>query len=361
MKTPPVDESGATPLESRSVNKRVAHKMVRLARQAGLLHAYSSLRTRLVKHKAAILAYHRIDRIDHFPWSVTAVPPQVFEAEINHLRRRYRLISLDELAIAIRDCRPLPLNAAVVTFDDGYKDFYINSYPILRKYDVPATVFLTTGPVDTGQLFWSDRVRYAIWKTKLDKLELDDLGSYRLNRLESRISAGRVVTEKLKKLYIRDRDQMIEKLVRSSGVDIPSGLGKELILSWEEIKEMSKNGISFGAHTVSHPILTRVPLETAREEILGSKRRIEAELDHEVKAFCYPNGGPDDINEDIENILRSNGFNCAVTLAPAAFVLSKSQLYRLPRIAGPPNYDTFELLLSGLYFDMARIRSHLGG
>jgi peptidoglycan/xylan/chitin deacetylase (PgdA/CDA1 family) len=83
-------------------------------------------------------------------------------------------------------------------------------------------------------------------------------------------------------------------------VDIPPNIGKELVLSWEEAKEMSRNGISFGAHTVSHPILTKLPLDRARKERLDSKRRIEQELDREVTTFCYPNGWPGDYDNGIE-------------------------------------------------------------
>jgi peptidoglycan/xylan/chitin deacetylase (PgdA/CDA1 family) len=121
---------------------------------------------------------------------------------------------------------------------------------------------------------------------------------------------------------------------------------------------MSRNGISFGAHTVSHPTLSRLPLEAARKEILDSKRHIEKELGKEVTTFSYPNGEPGDFNGDIEEILKSNGFRCAVTYTPAAFVSPTPQLYRLPRI-GEPSFDKFELIMSGLYFDVVAKCSRL--
>ena len=191
-----------------------------------------------------------------------------------------------------------------------------------------------------------------IWKTKIDTLELDELGIYHLASDSDRQNIGNTVVTRLKQLPVKNRDTLIERLVKLIGVDIPVDLGKELILSWGEIKEMSQNNISFGAHTVNHPILTRLPLEAAKKEILDSKRHIEKELGQEVTTFCYPNGEPGDFNNDIEEILRSNGFKCAVTLEPAAFVSPRTQPYRLPRISGASSFDTFEVLMSGLYLDL---------
>ncbi len=337
---------------SQSIKERLATKILRVARRAGFFYAYGSVRSRLVKPKIAILAYHRIDRATNYPWSAASISPEDFDLEMRYLRQRYQVISLDELSIAPRDLKALPPNTAVVTIDDGYRDIYLNAYPILKKYSVPATVFLVTGHIGTGNLFWLDKVRYVIWKTKLDTLELGELGTYHLTSADDRLRVADTVTARLKEVPVKKRDELIDRLVRLNGVDIPSNLGKELVLSWDEIKEMSKNGVSFGAHTVSHPILTRLPLDMARKEILESKRHIEKELDQEVTTFCYPNGEPGDFNDDIEEILKSNGFRCAVTLAPTAFVSAGARLHRLPRIPGTSSFDTFELLMSGLYTDL---------
>ena len=256
-----LDESTITVSGNHSIEKRLAKNVLRAARRTGFLHAYSTLRSRLVKRKVAILAYHRIDWATRYPWSITPnVTPDNFDLEMRYLHQRYHIISLDELSNNLSDLKVLHPNTAVVTIDDGYKDTYLNAYPILRKYNTPATVFLTTGHIGTGSLFWSDKVSYIIWKTKLNSLELGDLGAYHLTSSDDRRRVSYKVIARLKQLSVKDRDELIERLVRLSGVNIPLNLGKELILSWDEIKEMSKNGISFGAHTVSHPILTRIPL-----------------------------------------------------------------------------------------------------
>lgn len=333
-----------------------------LASSIGLLHAYDSVRSLLIKPRIAIIMYHRIDLITNNPWETVPLTPQDFDREVRYLQQRYRIVSLNELGSTLYDSgKLLPPNAVVITIDDGYKGTFIHAYPILKKYKVPATVFLATGNIGTGDPFWWDKVKFVIWKTKNKTLELGELGAYYLTSANDRKIAANTIDNKLKRYSIEKRDELIERLVGLSYVDIPKGLGKDLNLSWNEIKEMSKHGISFGAHTVNHPILTRVSLDRAKAEIIESKHSIERELGQEVNTFCYPNGDPDDYNTDIEEILKNNGFTCAVTTSPPAFLPIRPSPYELPRISGEPRFSNFEFIISGLHGDLGKIRGHLTG
>ena len=333
---------------------RLATQIVRVGRIVGFLRAYGFLRSYVVKNQIVIIRYHRVDTAQNYPWSLaslTPTTPQDFDREIRYLYNKYKIISLDELSTALRKFETLPCKTAVITIDDGYKDVFLNVYPILRRYNVPATIFLATGYIGTGVLFWWDKVGYVLWHTKLKTLELGDLGNYSLGVVENRLTAARAITNRLAVLPEHKKGEMINQLVKVSGVDIPRNIASELILSWDEIKEMSRNQVYFGAHTVSHPILSKISLESAKSEILESKRKIEGEVGREVVTFCYPDGRLDDVNDDIEEILESSGFKCAVTTSPQAFVSSRSKPYELPRISGEPNFDIFELFVSGVYLD----------
>jgi peptidoglycan/xylan/chitin deacetylase (PgdA/CDA1 family) len=125
-------------------------------------------------------------------------------------------------------------------------------------------------------------------------------------------------------------------------------------MSWDNIREMNENGLDFGAHTVTHPILTNLTLNQAKFEIVESKKIIEKKLNKTITTFCYPNGSPSDYNSDIIKILRDNGFLCAVTAIPKAVTL-KSDMFELGRF--PPGYDfkSFKLYISGLYSVLNRI------
>ena len=73
-------------------------------------------------------------------------------------------------------------------------------------------------------------------------------------------------------------------------------------------------GVNFGAHTCTHPILSKITFSEALYEIKASKRRLEEMLQKEIRTFCYPNGAERDFNDDIKNILRDNGFSCATSM-----------------------------------------------
>lgn len=264
-----IDEPRAVVSGSQSIKKKLAIKIAWGARRVGFLNAYGYLRSCLVKRKVAIVQYHRIDEVTNFPFSITPTTPQEFDREMRYLRQRYQVISLDELSSSLSDLKALPPNTAIVTIDDGYKDIYVHAYPIIKKYNVPATVFLTTGHIGTTNLFWWDKVKYVIWHTKFDTIEVDGSNVHQLNSANERRWVASAVTKSLKQMPDEKRNESIEKLVQQSGVDIPPNLGKELILSWDEIREMSRNGVSFGAHTINHPILTKLPLEGAKRKYWG--------------------------------------------------------------------------------------------
>jgi peptidoglycan/xylan/chitin deacetylase (PgdA/CDA1 family) len=333
--------------------QRLAASMVTTASSLRFFDAYSFLRGHLVKSEVIIFVYHRVDSIK-YPWGLPAVMPLDFENQIRYLCETRDMLTLDELVQCIRNRKPLPKRAAVITFDDGYKDVYAYAYPILKKYNVPAIVFLTTGHIGTRNLFWFDKVRYALQNTPLKTLKLDGIGNIALGQTNDRLQAFSTVVEQLKNLSEEKKDGLIEELIRVSGVDIPADLGKEIILSWHDVIEMSNNGIDFGAHTVTHPILAKVSRDRATYEIRQSKKEIEERLGKPVTAFSYPQGNLNDFNNEIVDLVKESGFTCAVTTMPK-MVTQKADLYELGRIPPGQDYSRFKLFASGSYSDMKGI------
>jgi peptidoglycan/xylan/chitin deacetylase (PgdA/CDA1 family) len=152
----------------------------------------------------------------------------------------------------------------------------------------------------------------------------------------------------------------IEELVRKLGVDVPKTMAREMILTWDEVEEMAKNGVAFGSHTVHHPTLIGLPLEQARQEIIDSKRRIEEKLDQPANSFSYPDGREANISDGIRAILSDNGFVCAVYAEPNRLVSPGADPYGLARVSPKWDFTTFRLSVSGVYPDWASITSRLG-
>src|SRR5262249_50143640 len=153
----------------------------------------------------------------------------------------------------------VPERAVAITFDDGYRDNYDCAFPILKKYNLPATIFVATGAIGTGQLIWHDRVfdafRYAtvmrarLHDTAVPELILDT-GEARSRSMQATVTRG-------KTLYGESRSRFIDDLEAKLRPSVPADLSHRM-LDWNQIREMHLAGIEFGSHTVSHTILSRL-------------------------------------------------------------------------------------------------------
>jgi hypothetical protein len=218
----------------------------------------------------------------------------------------------------------------------------------LRKYNAPATIFLTTGYIGCSWPF--HKACFAVWNTGVGEFEVDGLGRYCLKSSGDRLIAMNKITTGLMKLPEREKNLMVETLLKVLGVDLPDGFGEGLSLSWDEVLEMSQNGISFGAHTVTHTNLTRLPIEEARREIVQSKKEIEKRVGAPCTLFAYPNG---EFNAEIIELLNESGFKGAVTTIPG-MITKRANPFMLNRITAGSDFYTFKAYLSGLYPDLMR-------
>jgi len=249
------------------------------------------------------------------------------------------------LTKAILEKKTLPKKTIVITFDDGYKDNFSYAFPILKKYKIPATIFLTTGYIGTNKIFWWDRVGYILNNSDLQKI---DLGNITLSKYENKSQYIDIIIDEIKKMPDEKRKREINKIEESSKVKLPKNIGNDMFLTWDEVKEMSESKISFGAHTVNHPILTNITLKQAEIEIKKSKEDIEKRINTSVNTFSYPNGLIEDFNKEIIKILKKNGFICSVTAYPT-MITKDTDLFELGRVPPGWSYDAFKFFISGIY------------
>jgi peptidoglycan/xylan/chitin deacetylase (PgdA/CDA1 family) len=332
-----------------------AVKVAGFTNQLGLLDGYRVVRSCLVKSQVAILMYHRVEQQKNpwfFPYSITISD---FENQLIYLVKHYSILSLNELVSHIYEQKPLPKKAVVITFDDGYKDNYLYAYPILKKYALPATVFLTTGHIGRGELFWWDKISYVLQHTRCDALELDEMGLYHLKSDGERLRVASILKKKLAGLPEQKKNLLVERIVNMSAVKIPAVLGREMILSWDEVREMDRDGITFGAHSVTHALFSKLLPEELKHEITQSKKDIEENIGQAVTAFSYPGGR---FSNNTTNLLKESGFRCALTSVPS-MTTSESNPYELGRIVGGWTFDVFKALLFGLYTDFHALTSRM--
>ena len=222
----------------------------------------------------------------------------------------------------------LPERAAAITFDDGYADNFSNAMPRLRAHGMSATFFVVTGELDGGRM-WNDTIIEAIRGCRDTELDLSDLGlgSHALTSAEARRAASETVIDSLKYRDAPDRLAAAERVAELANVKPPN----DLMMTTEQVKSMRRAGMQIGAHTVSHPILARLPRPEARREMADSKTRLEEILGERVSLFAYPNGKPgEDFGDEHSALAREIGFEAAFTTAPSA-AMPGCDMMRLPR------------------------------
>ncbi len=240
------------------------------------------------------------------------MPASVFEAQITLLSRHRRLVSLtrlvDDLA-AGRDCT----NAVAITFDDGYENNFTTALPILLRHQAPATVFLCTGFIGTADWIWTDLLEHTLAGTQVPTLTLPFLAQpLTLGSPRERILACRTLKGALKRMTGDQCRAEIDRIVELLRFDPGTPSGDYRFMNWQQARELAQAGIEMGAHTVSHPILSRVPIEEATAEVLGSRDKVQQELGHCSPVFAYPNGKLDDFTPDVEALCRQH-FSAAVS------------------------------------------------
>ena len=278
------------------------------------------LARKITPNLLTVLNYHRIndafrEDFDTFRPNISATPSD-FAAQMAYVSRKYNVISGTELAAFIKGRHQLPVHAAIITFDDGYYDNYANAYPILKSRNLPAIIFLATNFIGSHKPFFWDLIAYCFFHTKKEQVQLPLLGAQSWVDRPTRDVVMQRLIETLKKVSDVEKQKIIDQLPQVLGVDVPNEVFNNLMMSWSDAKELSENGIELGAHTASHPILTRISLGDISVELLKSKRHIETEIGKPVVSFAYPNGQSSDFNEDVVDRVQQAGFEIAFTLLP---------------------------------------------
>jgi len=259
----------------------------------------------------AVLMFHRIDTVEDNLG--LCISPDFFEAQLKYLADCYNVIPMSE-AIEKLASGNLARNSVVITFDDGWRDNYINAFPLLKKYKIPATVFVTYEAIEQGTFGWCsfDKAILNSCHTELD-LSFFGLGTFSLNDQEQKESLISFLHQKLKRLDNSTTLAVIEHVTNElGGVD-----GERVMLSWQEIKEMqASNLITIGAHTVTHPILTQISQPQAKYEIEEGKRLIEDKTGTIIDFFAYPNGSSNDFNSEIIGMVEKSGYKSAFSTIP---------------------------------------------
>lgn len=299
----------------------------------------------------SILKLHRFT--DPQTPHIAGTDPTALRDQLAYLRRHgYRLMSLQDVLPRLRDPEWRDKTPAVVfTVDDGYADFAHVAAPIFAEFDCPVTLFVTTGFVD-GQLWqWWDHVTYLLRNTTRSSFHLDNGRAHiaRWATIAQRDTARDDIARTLEQIDAPERDTLIAELGRQLEVELPRSAPPEYApVSWDEIRQMAAQGVTYGPHTVTHRILNQAPADVCEWEIRESYRRLGEQTDACIPFFCYPAGraGP----REFEAVRRA-GFEAALATTPGYAELKQPGdvgRFTLTRFPCPPDRPRLVNLVAGL-------------
>lgn len=279
--------------------------------------------------RLVILTYHRAAGGD-------------LRSHLLYLRRHYRMMHLEEALEELyspsqqgkygRD-RRTPL---VLTFDDGYRDNYTHAFALARELQVPITIFLVPGYIGSREDFWWLAGNYLVRYAQVDKVTIEG-STYRLQQSDERNILAQAISNHLRhSRSVAERDAFLATVSQALAVTspVPSEEGMRP-LTWTQVHEMEESGyVSFGAHTMHHPILANLSdPEEVQREVAECRVVLEQSLGHPVRIFAYPVGKPEHIGEVGLRSVRDAGYDWAVTTIDGINT-SQSDPHQLRRVAG---------------------------
>jgi peptidoglycan/xylan/chitin deacetylase (PgdA/CDA1 family) len=277
-----------------------------------------------------VLTYHRVAELKDSPMldpRMISATAATFDQQMRYLAKHYRVVSLEEVLDAVEKGTCLPNRAVLITFDDAYCDFAEYAWPILRRYQLPATLFVPTAyPDQSDRAVWWDRLHRAFSFTLQAEVSSTPVGALPLKPSAERRQSLRRLHSYLKTIAHTDAMALVDEIC--SNLD-GCQVAQKSVLSWEELRQLARDGVTLVAHTRTHPILTQLlSPEQVREEVIGSQIDLQREIGQVLPVFCYPSGAH---NDTVVNILEQEGFVMAFTTLDGHNDLHRTHPLRLRR------------------------------
>ncbi len=335
------------------MRRRVLIALAAFFYYSGLV-GFARWRTRRAQARLVILNYHRASGGN-------------LRSHLDYLRRYYRILhveaALEELYTPQKAHRRIVprKTALVLTFDDGYCDNYTHGFALARELQTPMTIYLVPGYIDSGQRFWWFEGKRLVQSAQVPEATVEGI-TYHLQREEERVALANLIDNHVR--YARsvaEREAFLVSMrallaVSSSVIEEEQ---PELPLTWEQVAEMEQSGwVSFGAHTMHHPVLSYLTdAEERQRELSECRAYLERALGHDVKSFAYPIGQQQHIGNETVEAVRQAGYTWALTTSygintPETNMLS---LYRV-EVDVDQHWLVVAAATAGLWGIIARLR-----
>jgi peptidoglycan/xylan/chitin deacetylase (PgdA/CDA1 family) len=276
-----------------------------------------------------VFLFHRISPHTDPVWP--PISPTHFEKIVSHLKKKFEIVPLEETVLG----NYIPGKSkelCAITFDDGYKDFSEFAFPIIKKHEVPASMYVITDCVYAGLPPWTFVLNHLLLNTKLSSIEIEsaeipeNLKKVGWKNMDEKVNNINRFSPVLKRISDDGRENVMKQIQSQiKDVDSPSGL----IMNWDEIRSIKNEGIEIGSHSANHPVLSNnLDLESIKHELKRSGEEIEKETGKFPLAISYPFGM---YNNEAKKIAKEVGYKMGLTVFPKQYSSTEDQ-FEIPRI-----------------------------
>lgn len=277
-----------------------------------------------------IFLFHRVSPVRDVLWN--AMTPKLFEQIIIHLNKKYEIVPLEKMLLGEHE-PSTKKELCAITFDDGYKDFVNYAFPILQKHKTNSSMYVVTDCVDNNIPPWTYIINYLFINTSHLSLDLESkalppyLRKTNWKNINERIKYAKKLSPFLKQLINVERRLIYEQIINDfNDIELPGNM----MMSWDDIREVYKNGCEIGSHSVSHPLLAKKTNTTEiKRELSESAKRIETEIGKFPVTLSYPFGS---YNDDIKKMAHDLGYKIGLAVNTHSYNSNKYSLFEVPRI-----------------------------
>lgn len=306
---------------------------------------YLSYRFNHLKPGLYCFNYHRVGDRDESPFdpNVYSCDAENFTRQIELIKKTFEVVGLEELNTILAEQSYLTKPYAVITFDDGYLDNYQTAYPILKTLDVKGVFFVPINYISQRIVPWWDEIAWMVRNAKADSFKVDEGVLIDISS-EDTMGNIREVLLAFKAINYRSIEKSLAFMREASNCYMNPEDEPQLFMTWEQVCEMSENGMDIGSHTFSHRILSHIGDEQ-ETEILKSKAYLEKKLKKQVLAISYPVGTKDTFNKDTLRLAEQGGYAFGFSFIPGVDKTVTENRYSLSRFAISYNQSNLSLKL----------------
>jgi len=275
-----------------------------------------------------------------------------FEQHITYLKNQYEIISIDDLYDCISNGYKIDPKHVILTFDDGYKNNHQVVFPFLDSMDIPFTVFISTGHVESGDRFPTYILRVGFFNNYNTILNIPSLSTKFDISNKNLQNSGYNYVVRIIKSAPQERVNAIIKDVKNSmtnekWLEINNRYSSDEPMNWREVDELHSSGISIGSHCHDHVLLhSNQSNKNINKQLNFSKSIIEKRYGR-CSYFCYPNGTFRDISPYAYNYIK-NEYSLGFTTCTGE-MSNTTNKYLLPRIGTPKDLEYFKFIMSSSF------------